>query len=105
MQIGLQRAARFVVAEDGGWAVGYEVTLLYDYGAYLTRLAVLPEWQGRGIGRALLHGTLVHFQGRVPVLTVNTQASNAASLHLYQQIGFSRNGSRIPVLEALLGWW
>ena len=53
-------AAEVVIARAGGAPVGFAVwfhnysTFLGRRGLYLEDLFVLPEWRGRGVGRALL---------------------------------------------------
>ena len=57
---GERRAAEVVIAWSGAEAVGFAVwfqnysTFLSRTGLYLEDLFVLPQWRGRGIGRALL---------------------------------------------------
>ncbi|MEK9164044.1 MAG: GNAT family N-acetyltransferase, partial [Chloroflexota bacterium] len=71
---------------------------------HLARLAVLPDWQGRGVGRALLSGVVDHFDSAgTPMITVNTQHDNTASLKLYQLFGFENTGEHFPVWEFGLG--
>jgi L-amino acid N-acyltransferase YncA len=44
-----------------------------------------------------------HYEARgVHELTVNTQDSNAASLNVYQRLGFQLSGTRFPVFQ--LSW-
>ena len=49
-----QEGARFWVCEDGGELVGYARVVPFGRIEHLTELAVLPEYQGRGVGRRLL---------------------------------------------------
>jgi ribosomal-protein-alanine N-acetyltransferase len=70
------------------------------FGGHLARLAVHPEFQGRGIGHALLHDLLVRFQERGAMrVTVNTQDNNHASLRLYRKAHFHLTGESYPVYE------
>jgi ribosomal protein S18 acetylase RimI-like enzyme len=94
-----QAAAYTSVALIDGKVVGYQLSTSIPHSAHLARLAVLPEYQGLGIGSGLVHDlrkTLL--QADITELTVNTQDSNSASLHLYQKLGFHLTDERFPVL-------
>lgn len=96
-------ASSYTIAMLESRIVGYQVCTLYRDGAHLARLAVHPAYQGRGIGGLLLHDVLRRFFKRhVYTMTVNTQASNHRSQHLYQHYGFQRNGYDLPVWSVRL---
>jgi ribosomal protein S18 acetylase RimI-like enzyme len=91
------------VAEAAGRIVGYQLSTPNRSGAHLARLAVRPEWQGRGIGTALTAHMIDHYQGRGALeLSVNTQDSNLASLRVYGRLGFQPSGVRYPVFQLSL---
>jgi ribosomal protein S18 acetylase RimI-like enzyme len=101
---GLQEAmtatpsARFRVAHDGR-LVGYAVTGRAGRRGYVQRLAVDPEWWGRGIGRALVIDALRWLRRRgVTGAVVNTQVGNERALELYQGLGFRLQPSGLVVL-------
>ena len=76
-------ASSCTVATRDGTIIGYQLSTLYFDGAHLARLAVHPEAQGMGVGRAILADLLRRFQKRgVFMMTVNTQASNHHSRNL-----------------------
>lgn len=58
-------------------------------------MGLLPEQRGRGLGRALLEGTLARAR-RAGVLRVELEvyASNAAAIALYEGCGFRHEGRR-----------
>lgn len=86
------------VAEEAGKVVGYQISTGNMLGAHLARLAVRKEAQGRGVGTALVNDLILRLNSRnLARLTVNTQADNAASLSLYQKMGFVRTGEMYPV--------
>jgi len=67
--------------------------------AHIARLAVLPEYQGKGYGTALVVNMLRHFNTlRINEITVNTQENNRASLHLYKKLGFVETNDGFPIL-------
>lgn len=58
-------------------------------------VAVHPEAQGRGVGRALFTELLRRVTEEMPHIArveLHTRASNAAGLHLYQAMGFQVEG-------------
>lgn len=86
------------IAEDDSGPVGYQISTGNQLGVHLARLAVRPEAQRRGVGRALVHDLMSRMKARqLERLTVNTQADNAASLSLYESMGFQRKGEQYPV--------
>ncbi len=86
------------VALLGNQIVGFQFSTGRDWSAHLVRLAVLPDYQGRGVGMALISDLQQHFWGLGNwQLTVNTQNDNHASLSLYQRAGFVLTGDCFPV--------
>lgn len=80
--------------------VGYQISTLTSGGGHLARLAVLPDFQGHGIGTGLVNDLLVRFYRRgISNVTVNTQISNRSSLAIYQKTGFTRTAEEFPVYK------
>jgi ribosomal protein S18 acetylase RimI-like enzyme len=69
--------------------VGFAITGRAGRRGYLQRLAVRPDYQGHGIGTALI-GDALRWSRRHNVrrLVVNTQAGNLGALSLYRRLGF-----------------
>ena len=64
-------------------------------------IAVLPEFRGRGIGKALVSTAVRHCQRRgIPLLCVGAQSSNEAAIARYQSCGFS-----LATTFCELSWW
>lgn len=85
---------------SAGPRVAYAITGRAGARGYLQRLAVDPDHQGRGYGRALVLDAL-HWLARHGVTTavVNTQESNVAALGLYGALGFVRQPEGLAVLS------
>lgn len=103
LKAALAQAASVTIAEAEGRVAGYQLSTASALGAHLARLAVRPELQGRGYGRALVEHLLHEFgrqgYGRV---SVNTQEDNAPSLRLYRRLGFRDTGQDYPVFTSTL---
>lgn len=90
---------RFRIHADGDGVAGYAITGRTNDVAYLQRLAVRPDHQGRGIGWALVADAL-HWarRRRTTTMLVNTQEVNRTALHLYERIGFRLEDHGLTVL-------
>jgi [ribosomal protein S18]-alanine N-acetyltransferase len=86
-----------------GEMVGYQLSTRHRDAGHLARLAVLPTYQGQGVGGALVRHMIESFASRsVRIVTVNTQLSNVRSQHLYETYHFRRNGYDMPVWKMAL---
>jgi ribosomal protein S18 acetylase RimI-like enzyme len=98
-----EQASYATLAEDSSGVIGYQLSTGGSFGAHLARLAVRTDRQGHGLGAALVQELILHIQrtggSRV---TVNTQADNAASLALYDRLGFRRTGEQYPVYATVV---
>lgn len=93
---------RFRVGSDpgGGDLVAYAVTGRAGRRGFLQRLAVHPDRQGAGLGRALVLDALRWLgRRRVDRAVVNTQLGNERALALYEGLGFRREPSGLSVLS------
>ncbi|TAN31300.1 MAG: GNAT family N-acetyltransferase [Actinomycetota bacterium] len=83
---------------------GYAITGLGDKKGYLQRLAVDPDYQGRGIAQQLVQdgfGWLRFWRAREEY--VNTQTKNERALNFYLKMGFTLLQERLNILEVDLG--
>ena len=95
--------SRFRVAGRAGVVVGYAVTGRAGRRGFLQRLAVDPDHQRHGLGRALCVDALRWLRRwRVERAVVNTQMGNEAALALYESLGFRRETAGLSVLSAAL---
>jgi ribosomal-protein-alanine N-acetyltransferase len=94
------QAVLATVVESHGQVLGYQLSTRNPLGAHLARLAVRPELQGRGVGRALVADLIQQAERHAMYhLTVNTQSDNSSSLALYRKIGFRETGERYQVYQ------
>jgi len=98
IKAGYDQAAVAMVAESADGILGYQISTAMNDSAHLARLAVLPAYQNQGIGAALVKALQVDCVRKgLRVLTVNTQADNLASLHLYSKLDFHPTGEKYPL--------
>lgn len=95
-----EMAALATVVEEDGEIIAYQISTASDAGGHLARLAVLPEYQGLGVGTLLVKDLLLHFEeeGFVRV-SVNTQSNNPGSLNLYRKLGFREEANNYPIFQ------
>lgn len=86
---------RFWAAYDGGKALGFASGYREGAAVWLKKLYVLPECQGRGVGRALMQNVIDAFAPAEEIrLLVNS--GNLAAQEFYTRCGFSRD-CEVPV--------
>jgi [ribosomal protein S18]-alanine N-acetyltransferase len=85
----------FLVAEGEGGLLGYCIAGTNRYSGFIQRLAVRPEHQGRGLGKALLLRQAAWLRGKgARVFLVNTQEENLTAQRIYRETGFNRSVSQ-----------
>ncbi|MBN1138850.1 MAG: GNAT family N-acetyltransferase [Anaerolineae bacterium] len=92
------------VAEEGNQVVGY-VTTRVDQETQIGQipnLAVLPEYQQRGLGKALIETALAYLaeQG-MRYARIETLANNAVGQHVYPGMGFEEVARQIHYIKPL----
>jgi GNAT superfamily N-acetyltransferase len=88
-------APRFWVAELGGRVVGFGAGIVRGRWWYLSALFVLPEVQGRGVGRALLERAKAGHPAPGGVAATITDAVQPLSNTLYARCGLT---PRLPLI-------
>ena len=93
-------ASLATVVEQDDQIIAYQISTASALGAHLARLAVLPEFQGSGFGRALVqHVIRIHARRGLHRVSVNTQSDNLRSQDLYRSLGFKATGQRYPLYQ------
>ena len=85
-----QAEVRVFAASANGGLAGYVTYTMHRDFAHIDRMAVLPDQQGRGIGKALMSWSLedIREAGRENVI-LTTQRANTRSQNLYRRFGFT----------------
>ena len=96
-------SSRFRVADDGNGVFGYAVSGRAGRRGFLQRLAVDPDHQRHGVGRALaLDGLRWMTRRGAERAMVNTQENNTTALALYEDLGFRLQPGGLAVLQISL---
>ena len=100
MEKAYETAVYCTVIKDGSSIVGYQISSATPMGGHLARLAIRPEFQRQGLGRALVQDTQNYFyQQKAKQVTVNTQSDNPSSMALYEDAGFRKTGEAYPLFQ------
>lgn len=83
--------SHFLVADMDGRAVGYMGLQIFAGEGYVTNVAVLPEYRGRGIAKALIAEQM---KNDMEFITLEVRESNTPAIHLYTKSGFEKVGVR-----------
>jgi [ribosomal protein S18]-alanine N-acetyltransferase len=77
------------VYEAGGEVVGHAIMMSVVDEAHLLNLAISPNWQRQGLGRALLQYVLLEARlAQIKTLFLEVRPSNATAIRLYNRNGF-----------------
>ena len=78
------------LATVDGRPIAFVVTSRKAHGLHVHRIAVAPDWRGRGIGSALLRAVAESARATGSArVTLKVGRSNARALRLYQALGFT----------------
>lgn len=83
------------IAEFRGRVMGFNLCLRGEDWALIDLIAVAPEAQGLGLGKALVQAAIRHYAGMVPVMRVGTQTTNEASMAIYAANGFTKTDEMV----------
>ena len=79
---------RVWVAEAKDQVVGYAFALDLEGQPHLEQISVLPDWSGRGVGRALIDAVAAWAAPRAASLTLATYREVPWNAPLYQHLGW-----------------
>lgn len=102
--------ALYLVAEKDGRIIGV-CGLMESYGeADISNVSVDKRYQNRGVATTMLKDLMAEGSRRgISAYTLEVRAGNAAAIHLYEKIGFMREGIRRgfyerPREDAVIMW-
>jgi ribosomal protein S18 acetylase RimI-like enzyme len=85
-------AAGGEVIEVDGFGVGELLVQRRPGELFLVRLALLPDWQGRGIGSAVVRMLIERARALETALVLDVFQTNPRAAQLYEALGFVRTG-------------
>ncbi len=87
--------ARYTVAELDGQVIGYCGMWIILDEAHITNIAILPEYRGKKIGKALLIYKMAEAKiSGAATMVLEVRVSNHIAQRLYQSLGFRKIGVR-----------
>ena len=89
------RFAHYLILEEEGNVIGYCGAWLVVDEAHITNIAVLPAYQGRGLGKVLLTSMMEECKLRaIERMTLEVRESNLVAQSLYRKLGFVEGAIR-----------
>jgi ribosomal-protein-alanine N-acetyltransferase len=80
-----------IIRDSDGAPTGFAIVGFGSAIPYLQRVAVHPDWQGRGMGRSLVRvAARPARQAGARVMLLNTQLDNEPAMRLYESEGYVR---------------
>jgi ribosomal-protein-alanine N-acetyltransferase len=90
-ELAQSQTRHYVVAETGGRIVGYAGLMCIEPIADVQTIAVVPEFEGRGIGSALLTELIAESRRRHAAdVLLEVRADNPRAQQLYRRFGFEQ---------------
>lgn len=83
--------SHFLVAVVSGKVAGYMGLQIFSGEGYVTNVAVLPQYRGQGIAKALVSK---QFENEMDFITLEVRESNTPAISLYEKTGFEKIGIR-----------
>lgn len=84
----------FLVAEIGDKVVGVCFSIIREECNQLQAIYVLPEYQGKGIGK-MFWEDMVKFFDKDKKIIVQVATYNTGAIEFYKKLGFTDNGNRL----------
>ncbi len=101
---------QYLIFEENGKAAGYLNFRILAGEGEIERVAVHPQWRGRGFGRKLMEAMVEYASSQgVAEITLDVRVGNERARNLYESCGFvneavRRNYYRKPTEDAIIMW-
>ncbi len=86
------RTGDWRLIEVAGRPVGVLIVNRSADGIHLARIEILPEWQGHGLGRAIIGELVDEARRRGVPLSLDVLPANVRAERLYRRLGFRETG-------------
>ncbi|MBR1798148.1 MAG: ribosomal protein S18-alanine N-acetyltransferase [Clostridiales bacterium] len=84
-----------VASYENDEVIGYIDAYIITFEAELGNICILPEYRGKGVGRALINGLMERLRSKgAEVVFLEVEAGNETAVGLYESIGFERYNIR-----------
>jgi ribosomal protein S18 acetylase RimI-like enzyme len=84
--------ARRQIVQHEGVDIGELVVEERSHEIYLARIALLPEWQGRGVGGSIVRSLLERARATGKAVVLEVLHANPRAARLYEELGFRPTG-------------
>ncbi len=92
---GFQNFTHYFVAQNEGEIIGYCGIQCLSGEGYITNVAVLPCFRGKGVASLILAELLEFAQNeKLEFVTLEVRESNTPAINLYSKMGFEPQGKR-----------
>jgi mycothiol synthase len=85
----LRGGLKLVIATAGKRVIGYACLEVEPDMTWLDGIAIDPQFQQRGVGRALAFHSLNLFAGPAGACALNVSSANEAAIRIYHELGFA----------------
>lgn len=86
------RIDEYRIVESEGERIGFLFSEQRSEGLYLGNIALLPEYQNRGLGAQLVRGVIAAADGLGVAVSLQVLKSNPRARQFYEELGFTEAG-------------
>lgn len=83
---------KYRIVESEGERIGFLFSELRSAGLYLGNIALLPDYQNRGLGGRLVSGVIAEADSQGVTVSLQVLKSNPRARRFYEELGFAAAG-------------